>query len=66
MSKADREAFNADPTNEVKQPQKATGWYAVAKSTLNTVLYLVKSQSLNLIEIFIPKSTLKAAVPFLY
>jgi endonuclease G len=66
VSKADREAFNADPTNAVNQPQKATGWYAIATSSLNSVLYLVKSQTLNLIEIFVPKSTLKEAVPFLY
>lgn len=66
VSKADREAFNADPANAVNQPQKATGWYAIATSSLTSVLYLVKSETLNLIEIFVPKSTLKEALPFLY
>ncbi|MGH0054274.1 MAG: DNA/RNA non-specific endonuclease [Sphaerochaetaceae bacterium] len=66
VSKEDREAFNADPTNAAKQPEKASGWYAIAKSSLNTVLYLVKSQTLNLIEIIVPKDTLKKAAPFLY
>ncbi len=66
-SKADREAFNADPTNAVKVPEKkASGWYGLAKNSMNTVLYLVKSTSLNLVEIFVPKATLKKAVPFLY
>ncbi len=64
-SAKDREAFQAGnlPT---KQTEKPSGFYSLAKNTLNTILYVVKKESVNLIEIFVPRAALKEAVPFLY
>ncbi len=64
-SRADREAFNANPS-PVVQKTKSSNLYSMASGTLRMVLFVVKQQSLNLIELFIPKNTLKEVAPFLY
>ena len=64
-SAKDREAFQAGNL-PAKQGEKPSGFYSLAKNTLNTILYVVKKESVNLIEIFVPRAALKEAVPFLY
>ncbi|NLE16429.1 MAG: DNA/RNA non-specific endonuclease [Spirochaetales bacterium] len=64
-SAKDREAFQVGNL-PAKEQEKPSGIYSFAKGTLSTILYLVKRESVNIIELFIPKATLKEAVPFLY
>lgn len=64
-SAKDREAFQAGNL-PAKAQEKPTGIYAFAKGTLSTILYVVKHETVNIIELFIPKTTLKEVVPFLY
>ncbi len=49
------------------QPTRTeSGTYRLIKGTLDTVLFIIRRESRSLIELFIPRSRLKAAVPFLY
>jgi endonuclease G len=49
------------------QPKKEeSGTYRLIKGTLDTVLLIIKRESRSLIELFIPRSQLKRAVPLLY
>lgn len=62
-SAAARKAYESQPMQPVEKP---SGIYNIAKSTLSSILYLVKSESRTIIELFVPKATLKQALPFLY
>lgn len=64
-SAKDREAFQAGNL-PAKVQDKPSGIYSFAKGTLSTILYIVKKESVNIIELFVPKATLKEAAPFLY
>lgn len=64
-SAKDREAFQAGNL-PAKQAEKPSGFYSLAKNTLSTILFVVKKESVKLIEIFVPRAALKEAVPFLY
>ncbi len=61
----EREAFQAGNL-PAKAQEKPSGVYSFAKGTLSTILYIVKKESVNIIELFVPRATLKEAVPFLY
>ncbi|MDX9824193.1 MAG: DNA/RNA non-specific endonuclease [Sphaerochaeta sp.] len=64
-SAKDREAFQ-EGNLPAKTGEKPSGIYSIAKGTLSTILSVVKKESVNIIELFIPKATLREAAPFLY
>ncbi len=58
-----RQAYESGPA----QPkQTESGTYRLIKGTLDTLLLTIKRESRSLIELFIPRSQLKRAVPLLY
>lgn len=62
-SAAERENYqSSSPPPRVQE----SGTQRLIKNTLNTVLFIIKRESVGLIELFIPRAQLKAAVPFLY
>ncbi len=64
-SAKDREAFK-EGNLPAKTGEKPSGIYSIAKGTLSTIVSVVKKESVNIIELFIPKATLREAAPFLY
>ncbi|MGE4584511.1 MAG: DNA/RNA non-specific endonuclease [Sphaerochaeta sp.] len=64
-SSADRAAYKAEP-NMTKNTSKPSKLYTFASTTLRRVLFVVKHETVTIIELFVPKATLKEALPFLY
>lgn len=64
-SEKERQAFQ-EGNLPAKAQNKPSGIHAFAKGTLSTLVYVVKHETVNIIELLIPKATLKEAAPFLY
>ncbi len=62
-SAKDRQAYEG---TTVQPTQQESDLYRLIKRTLDTTLLIIKRESRALIELFIPRSQLKAAAPFLY
>jgi endonuclease G len=53
-------------TGQVAAVKQDDGWYGLLNQTMNTVFFVVKKESLALLETIVPRAQLKAALPFLY
>lgn len=65
-SAKDREAFQASLDAPKTTKSKPNGIYSFAKGTMDTILGMVKRQTTNIIELFLPKETSKKVLAFLY
>ncbi len=65
-SAEERKAFNAETENIPRKTEKPSKLYSFANTSLQTLLYVVKKETVNLIELFVPKATLKEILPILY